>query len=291
MEVLLHDALQKWSVIQGRNNKDYFDKYRKFHHYYQGLAKDEQFKFIGVDKLQDVQLTVRYLNALNPSTAIEIQENIDHSALRNQLDLLDSVYSHSPDTLFILNHIKLNLEHSSEDTRREEVMFENFSSLYKHLNKNKEKAYGYFGLYHVFQHQVNGQQPLASLLKTSDLGLEDEILSMNFLMVDSYMVTPSNQLPEFMRDSGPYTKMTISADVMLFVYIYGIKDFKRMTPEYHKSLVKMNAENSPYTSTYRMNTTIQLLPVAETFEFNEKGKPYVQYTVFVRNSDWAEPAE
>ena len=79
------------------------------------------------------------------------------------------------------------------------------------------------------------------------------------------------------------------SNFFLIIYIYGIKDFKRMTPEYHKSLVKMNAENSPYANSNRMNKIIQLLPVTEKFEFEEKGKPYVQYTVFVRNSDWAEP--
>lgn len=123
----------------------------------------------------------------------------------------------------------------------------------------------------------------------SDLGLENKILSVNFLMQDSYMVIPSNQLPCFMQDSGKFTRMPISSDAMLFVYIYGIKDFKRMTPEYHKSLVKMNAANSPYATSNRMNKTIQLLPVTDKMEFNEKGKDYVQYTVFVRNSDWAEP--
>lgn len=40
-----------------------------------------------------------------------------------------------------------------------------------------------------------------------------------------------------------------------------------------------------------MNKTIQILAVAEKFEFNQRGKPFVQYTVFERNSDWAEPLE
>ncbi len=92
-----------------------------------------------------------------------------------------------------------------------------------------------------------------------------------------------------MTRNGKYTRMPISSDEMLFVYIYRIKDFKRMTLENHKSLVKMNAENSPYATSNRMIETIQLLPVTEKMEFNEKGKDYVQYTVFVRNSDWAEP--
>lgn len=262
-ENLLKDVLQKWAVIQGRNNKDYYDKYRKFHQYYIQLSDQNKFKFIGVDKLQDVQLTLKYLNNLNRSTEIEVKETVDLDTILHQISLLDSIYTNSPDTLFTLTHIKNNLKYYSEKTNREKVMFENFYSLYKEMNNGKDIAYGYFGIYHVFQYQVNGQEPLASQIRMSDLGLENKILSMNFLMVDSYMVMPSNQLPEFMRDKDSYTKMPISSDVMLFLYIYGIKDFKRMTPEYHKSLVKMNAENSPYATSSRMNKTIRLMPVAE----------------------------
>ena len=288
-ENLLKDALKRWAVVQGRNNKGYNDKYRKFHQYYQKLSEHEKFKFVGIDKLQDVKLTLNYLNTLNESIAVEIKETIDLDTILNQISQLDSIYSNSQDTLFNLMHIKNNLKHYVENTNREKVMFDNFYTLYKKLNDGSSKAYGYFGLYHVFQYQVNGNQPLASQIRMADLGLDNSILSMNFLMLDSYMVRKSNELPEFMRDNSPYTKMPISSDNMLFIYIYGIKDFKRMTPENHKSLVKMNAENSPYETSNRMNTIIQLLPVTEKFEFDEKGKPYVQYTVFVRNSDWAEP--
>jgi hypothetical protein len=121
------------------------------------------------------------------------------------------------------------------------------------------------------------------------LGLEGKIVSINFMMNDSYMVMPSNQLPSFLSDEGKYTRMPISADNPLLLYIVGIKDFKRMTPEFHKSLIKLNSEDSPYDGSSRMSTTIQLLPFGEKMNFNENGKAYTQYTVFVRNSDWAEP--
>ena len=195
-ETLLKDALKKWAVIQGRNNKDYFDKYRKFHQYYQQLSEHNKFKFIGVDKLQDVQLTLNFLNTLNKSTEVKIKETVELSAILNQIDLLDSIFSNSPDTLFTLTHIRNNFTNYAENTNREKVLFDNFHSLYKQMNSSKEKAYGYFGLYHVFQYQVNGKQPLASLIRMSDLGLENNILSMNFLMLDSYMVRKSNELPE-----------------------------------------------------------------------------------------------
>jgi len=172
---------------------------------------------------------------------------------------------------------------------REVILFENFKTLYVHHQLDTQKAYGYFGLFHVFQYRTNDVEPLAAQIRLSDLGLDDQILSINFLLNDSYMVIPSKKLPEFLRNEGPYTKIPISADNMLVMYLYGIQDFKRLCPEHHKSLIKLNSEDSPYANSNRLMTTIQLLPVTNLFEMNEKGKPYVQYTVFARNSDWAKP--
>ena len=290
-ETFLNDALRKWAVIQGRNNKGYFDKYRKLQAYYSQLPEEEKFSFRGVDCLNDLPLTASYLAGLMPSSTDSATDAPDANHVLHQLNLLDSVYKSSPDTLFELAHIRKNLQYALDRENRETVMFENFRGLHKRFLAENEKGYGYFGLNHVFQYQVNGQHPMASQLRTSDLGLEGRILSINFMMNDSYMVMPSNQLPEFMRDKGAYTRMPISSDVMLFVYIYGVKDFKRMTPEHHKSLIKMNGDDSPYATSNRMTTTIQLLPVTEKMEMDENGKPYVQYTVFVRNSDWAEPQD
>ena len=172
---------------------------------------------------------------------------------------------------------------------REDVMFQNFIEIYQLYHLEGHKLYGYFGLYHVFQYRVNGQHPLASKIRQSNLSIADKILFISIMMNDSYMVMPSNQLPEFMSDDGAYTRMPVSADNMLLTYIVGVKDFKRMTPEHQKSLIKMDGKDSPYSNSLRMNKTIQLLPLTDIFEMNDKGKPYVQYTVFIRNSDWAEP--
>jgi hypothetical protein len=191
----------------------------------------------------------------------------------------------------MLSHIQSNFEFYLNQVNREEVLFQNFKQLYKDDYLGKGKLYGYFGLFHVLQYRVNGKHPLASLIRESDLGLANQITSINFVMNESFMVMPSINLPEFIRDDGTYTKMPVSADNMLIMYMIGIKDFKRVTPEYHKSIFKMNAENSPYANSSRLSSSFQLLPVTDLFAMDDKGKPYVQYTVFVRNSDWAEPME
>lgn len=290
---LLKDILKNWIVGQGRNNQDYFDKYLYFQEYYAQLADDRKFQFLGIDIIQDWELTTRYLNELIPQNQniepIEFVKDGLIDKLMKQLDLLSSYYTNNTDTLSKLSHLQKNIELVQNKVNREDIMFENFQSFYKSKDLKNTRSYGFFGLFHVFQYRVNGNYPLASKIRQSDLDLEDKILSFNFILNDSYTVMPSKQLPEFMRDKGEYTKMAISADNMLVMYIYGIKDFKRITQENHKSLVKMNGENNPYLNSNRLNASFHILPLTDLFKMTDKGKPYVQYTIFVRNSDWAEP--
>jgi len=285
----LSAVLAKWAVEQGRNNQDYFDKYLSLHQYYQEQSEGNKFEFIGIDRIQDRSLLQEYIQSLAPENTLEPSETDDMGAVLMQIEQLSAVFSQSPDTLFLLSHLKSNVQYVQEKLNREEVLFKNFSHLYKECNLEDHKLYGFFGLYHVFQYRINGNHPLASKIRESDLGLADKILSINIMMNDSYMVMPSNQLPEFMSDGSDYVKMPVSADNMLFMYIVGISDFKRMTPEHHKSLIKMNSDDSPYSNTIRLSQTIQLLPVTDKMEMTDEGKPYAQYTLFVRNSDWAEP--
>lgn len=56
-EALLKRILRRWVVIQGRNNKDYFDKYLHFQELYNKLPDDKKFQFIGIDRIQDWELT------------------------------------------------------------------------------------------------------------------------------------------------------------------------------------------------------------------------------------------
>jgi hypothetical protein len=288
-EESLSKILNKWVVVQGRNNEDYFDKYKKLHQYYKELDEDDKFKFIGIDKIQDGDLLNEYLYSLYPKNDIITKDSLAEKSIGNLIKELTQIHRNSQDTLFILSHIKTNVLYIEDKTNREEVLFLNFSKIYKYYNLQEHKLYGYFGLYHVFQYRINGKHPLASKIRTSDLGLKDKVMSINMMMNDSYMIMPSNQLPDFMKDKGKYTRMPVSVDNMLFMYIVGVKDFKRMTPEKHKSLIKMDGTNNPYANSIRLNKTIQILPVTDIFEMTDKGKPYVQYTLFIRGSDWAEP--
>jgi hypothetical protein len=281
----LNRVLNSWSVFQGRDNADYQAKFIALQQYYIGLPDSARFSFVGIDRIQDNNLVFDVLAAMTPQPGSYDKE-------RNTLsDLVEAILDNGAtgDTLALALELSRNIDYIVEKVDREEIFFQNFVHHYTALNTETAKFYGFFGLSHVLQYQVNQQDQLAGKIRKSDLGLEGKIVSINFMMNDSYMVMPSNQLPSFLSDEGKYTRMPISADNPLLLYIVGIKDFKRMTPEFHKSLIKLNSEDSPYDGSSRMSTTIQLLPFGEKMNFNEKGKAYTQYTVFVRNSDWAEP--
>lgn len=290
-EELLKTILNKWVVAQGRNNKTYFEKYLELQKYYKSLPEQDRFQFVGIDKIQDWSLISGLIAEWAKQEALKIKNRNDIEKLSHLVDSIIPAFSHSPDSMKLLNLIQKNINYSLDKTPREETMFLNFSEFYNTTKDQYSKFYGYFGLFHVMQYRINGNHPFASMVRQSDLDIADQILSINFVMNDSYMVMPSKQLPEFIRDKSIYTKLPVSADNMLIMYMIGIKDFKRITPGYHKSIFKMNATNSPYGNSYRLNRNIQILPVTDLFELDDSGKPYVQYTVFIRNSDWAEPFE
>ena len=284
----LDSALKKWAVIQGRDNESYYNKYRKLHNYFTEQDSSSKFKIIGVDKLQDKSLVKHYLSGLGVSfdSTSKTWEQIKTATVQLTSDSLIS-----PQMSKELLRLALNIDFVNEKTNRDNVFFENFQYYYDDLNLTGKKLYGYFGLFHVFQYKPNNLSPFAAQIKGSSLPVASNMLSINFLLNDSYAVMPSDALPDFMRQPGKYSKMPISADNPLFIYIYGIQDFKRFTPENCKSLIQLTGTNSPYEGSNRMATTIQILPVTDKMVFNEEGKDYVQFTVFIRNSDWAKPRE
>lgn len=292
---LLARILKNWVVVQGRNNLDYMNKYIELHRFYKQLPEQEKFRFIGIDKIQDWRLVTGLVNqvSIDNSTLpkLEFKKEIILSQLIDRVSHLDSLELADSNQVWLIKQLRDNISFFKQKHPREEVMFKNFEKNFRYYELDTAKSYGFFGLYHVFQYEVNGEKPLAALIRSSDLGLADKMISVNFMMTESQMVMKSNTLPRFLQDDGPYTKMGLSSDNVFIMYILGIQDFKRMTPPYYKSLIKLNGTESPYSDTRRLNRTIQLLPVTDVFKMTEVGKEYVQYTVFVRNSDWAEPME
>lgn len=294
---VLSRVLKNWVVAQGRNNADYFNKYVKLKNYYQEIDSNQKFAFVGIDRIQDWGLVTHLINDFGKVNgdfkALEFEGKIDKKVLvaaANGLTQMQEFDSLSLEKQELIRSLLKNLEWVDQKLGRDQVMFNNYQDYSNRGFFQNKLVYGYFGLFHVMQHKVNNKMSFAALVKASNLINENEILSINFLMQDSYMVMPSKALPEFMRTGPRYSKMPISSDNIAFMYLWGVADFKRSVKQGNKALVKMNSkENNPYSNSKRLVSAYRILPVTDLFELNEPGKQYVQYSVFVRNSDWAEP--
>ncbi len=286
-EAFLDDALKNWVVIQGRNNQDYRNKFVELHAFYQRLPDNKKFTFWGIDRIYDVGLFKEYVNGMLPVP--KDTADLKELEIKELVNELVEIPSKDKENDFLFSQLKSNVNYFEEKMGRDEVMYRNFRSLYERNIGTGKKYYGLLGMGHVFLYRVNGGHVFASQVRKSDMGLEGKIMCINAMMNESKMVMESNQLPPFMQDEGEYTRMAISSDNLLFLYMVGVKDFKRMTPAYHKSLIKMNGENSPYGESMRLNTVIQLLPVFPVLDINDKGEDYFTHTLFIRHSDWATP--
>jgi len=90
-EKSLEEILRKWVVVQGRNNKDYFNKYLKLHQYYQQLPEDDKFEFIGIERLQDGDLLKNYLAELYPKTNSEEKDVLKNNSIGALLEELSDL--------------------------------------------------------------------------------------------------------------------------------------------------------------------------------------------------------
>lgn len=290
---LLEVILKNWVVIQGRNNRDYNNKYKAFHEYYKSLPDNDKFKFIGVDKIQDWELLTLYINRLSAIDTslrdIIYEKETVLKQIKKRLIYLLEFDTLNSELKFELDLLNDNVEYVENKVRREEVLFTNFYDIYNEFDLTKEKVYGYFGFYHAFLYRINGKHPMTSQIRKSDLGLDNKILSMNFTLVDCDMIINSAMLPEFLRSGSKYSKMPVSYDSPWFMYMYGIQDLKRISDDNSKTIIKLNGENTPYSNTSRLKKTIKVLPFVPDMEMTDEGKPYIHYTILLRNSDWAEP--
>ena len=292
-EAFLQKALRKWAVIQGRDNQDYLEKYRALHKFHAALPAADKFRIEGVDRITDWRLLINFLNPLVlPADSMHMLPMSVDDLPVNALALIERLqpaYSENGDTALALQMLLADLEARRDSLNRDARMAANFTRLFRYRELAGQKCYGFFGLGHVFQYRVNGSDPMASLLRQSDLGLGGKILSANFIMNDSEMTMKSDQLPGFLADDGPYTALDVSADDFLFMYLFGVKDLKRVTPKYHKAIIKLDGPDNPYANSGRLQSTFRLVPVQPKTVMDEPGKVYAQYMIFVRNSPWAEP--
>jgi hypothetical protein len=294
-DTLIDYTLKNWVVELGRNNKDYYEKWRNLLQINKSLSDSTKINIIGIDQINDFGVTQNHLslifNKFNIKTQIptEKKQIVEWAKIELPKIIEKNKDSIASEDLKDIIYIQQNLT-DYFDKSRPELMFNNFKSQYERYNLENQKIYGYFGVAHVIQSEMNGYSDFSALIKESDLVIKNKMFSMITMFSDSKWGIPSEYLPEPIRGEKRLTKIPISYDSPAIMYYYGISDLKNVTEENTNTLFILNNKNSPYKQSLRLTENIGLIPRGMDITLKESvTTDYFGGVFLIRNSDWAEP--
>lgn len=294
-ELELENILKKWAVFIGSISEQYRDKWKNLRDYYAQLPEARKFKLVGIDKTADFELTRKLLTEKLPK-----KYHKDIPAEKDRLiawskDQLSTILEHEKsqfdtNTTNLLENIEYNLSNYNKSRNRDTFMHQNFKRLFNQNQWGSKNIYGNFGFFHTLQ--AYSYSLAGRIKKDTTLPYADKMVSMNTLYVDSRLTADSNALPRFMQDKGKaFTRFRYSQDNRLFLYVQGIADYKKVTKPNSISLIKLDAENSPYLNSTRGTKVKKLITIWDAYDIIEgtSTTDYAQYIFFVRNADWIKP--
>lgn len=291
----LKTILKEWPVYIGTVSEEHRNKWRKMRAYYAQLPEAKKFELVGIDRIADFELLHQLLQDKLPK---QYQDDIpdDQEALvdwaKNKLNAILQTERAQLEagTMSLLTNIQFNLSNYQEIRSRDQFMHKNFQSLYQQNQWEDRNIYGGFGFYHTLQaYKYNFA---GRVKKDSTLAHSAKMVSMNTLYLDSRLTVDSKALPRFMQDKGKaFTRFKYSQDNRLFMYIKGIADYKKVTQPNTISLLKLDAEDSPYLNSTRGTKVKKLITIWDAFNILEgtSTTDYAQYVILVRNADWITP--
>lgn len=290
---LLTEVLSKWIVGPGRYSIDYRIRFQELRGHYQNV---NEFRYIGNDVIADIRLLSAHLQEIAPGLDLSFvnakSDSLNLSRIASKLDSHLFASTMPDGQKAELNYMLNNIQYSLNDVYREKVLTSNLLDLYEIHDLKKEKVYGYFGIGHVFEAAMEGgYKAMAARLKEEDPWISNHLLTISTLFEDSHQLMRSQSLPSFLQDEGPYTRFSFSFDNLLFSYLYGIEDLKRVTRSNSTTLFRINSDDSPYQQTTRLLQMTQLIPVGGLLNADPErsSSEYTDYILFFRDSNWAEP--
>ncbi|VXC14064.1 hypothetical protein [Maribacter litoralis] len=296
-EIELKRILKQWPVFIGSISEQHRTKWMKMRHYYSQLPAHKKFNLVGIDRIADFELVRRLLKEKLPVKYHNQIQNVNDSLISWSNEKLTTILEkekHEFDkaTLNLLQNIAYNLSHYKKTRSRDAFMYENFKRLYIQNQWKDQNLYSGLGFSHTLQAY---SYTFAGRLKhDTTLPYTNKMVSLNTLYVDSKLTVDSKALPKFMQDKGKeFTKFKYSQDNRLFMYIQGIADYKRVTEPHTISLLKLDAEGSPYLNSTRGTKVKNLITIWDAYDILEgtSTTDYAQYIFFVRNADWIKPDE
>lgn len=294
-ELELKEILKNWVVYIGTISEQHRAKWSKMRDYYASLPASSQFKLLGIDKIADFDLVRKLLKEKLP---VAYHSNIPDD--KNELitwsqDTLAQLLASgqvpiNAEDLLLLENIQYNLSNYQKIKSRDSFMYENFKRYYHQNQWTTERIYGGFGFAHTLQaykYTIAGKIKRDTLMPYSN-----KMVSMNAMYVDSKLTVDSRALPKFMQDKGQaFTRFNYSQDNRLFMYIQGIADYKKVTQPNSISLIKLDAQDSPYLTSTRGTKVKKLITIWDGYDILDgtSTTDYAQYLFFVRNADWIQP--
>ncbi len=283
----LQDILKQWVVLIGQYSTEYREnKWGRLKQYYQQLDSTKQFEVYGIDRLRDFDLLYCLLREKLPvkftNDIPQERDSLIHWVSVQLPELLETNVFTSKDSLLLFN-ILYNCQNYGVIQRRDEFMYENLKRYYQQNNWECMKLYGCFGIYHTLQ---GFDSSFAGRMKKESF-LHGGMVSLIESYVNSKLTLPSEVLPWFMADKGAYTKLSYSYDNLLFSYIKGVEDFKRLSQANSISLFKLDAVDSPYFHSNRGLYNFSVLPLLGGLPIDKEKAmtDYAQYLFFINGAN------
>lgn len=294
-ELELKNILKKWPVYIGSISKQYRNKWKNMRTYYAQLPETSKFKLVGIDRIVDFELTQKLLKEKLPKKYHREIPNTKDSLIfwsKNKLNAILEKEKTQLDknTFNLLENIEYNISNYGKTRSRDKFMYQNFKRLYAQNEWGNKNIYAGFGFSHTLQ--AYNYTFAGRIKKDTTLPYANKMVSLNTMYVDSKLTVDSRALPKFMQDKGKaFTKFNYSQDSRLFMYIKGIADYKKVTVPNTISLLKLDADGSPYLNSTRGTKVKNLIPIWDAYDIIDgtSTTDYAQYILFVRNADWIQP--
>jgi|GEM_PF-490559 len=315
-EPLLRYVFGTWIRANAQwGNQNFCEKIKKIRALNQSLPPARRITFLGVDRIQDVAVTGRYLRELRAAAGLRqhLAAGVDSltgltsaadpdlpklsaaaAALLKQL-AADSVYQTGTDFRhFPLAHTLRNLAYLAPTAPRDSVMYLNLKTLSRALSLEHEKMYGLWGFFHTLQIPMQRDRrvmPFAAHLQSAGSPFRGKVVSLNAYVLDGENMMPGKRVPAAIGKGKAYFNTTwANADGPL-VFVHGIADLRAVTRPHSVTIFDLAGKDSPYRGSPRLSRVKVLIPGQALSPAPDAGTgiPAYQYVVLIRNTEALTP--
>jgi hypothetical protein len=323
-EIFIKKVFSNWNKDTAQwANQEAYDKLKKIYQLNKILPAAKRIKYLGVDKIQYIDLVNEYLQVLlktKPGAKNVYADSLALLAAQNFSDtkkyaafakrmLADNAQQKQFYKVYGKNysqvmHVIHNLSYLLKGYGRDSVMFLNLSALSTQLQLQKQKLYGMFGFYHTLQSSYEKSMPFAALVKKSSL-VFNKIVSLNFYTLESKCMIPlvsqlRGMMPKSFIDQNyaqnpgfpktyQYMPMQWSNDNQM-ANVAGINDVKKITQPNTVTIFKLNGEGSPYHHSLQLAQVSGFQPIKVT-DTNTVTTQCFQYMILLRGSEPSTPLQ